>query len=134
MDETLKLKFKRHRTQITVADTTPVITEAYADLSAATIAKFQEIKGSKPVVLFKFVGGTAPTVTIRPFYIDACKDYTAAGIPTENILSWGDTIDIDNTCTRLELVAPYGSKLFIAVTSLTSVTSLDIYIGDGLTN
>lgn len=133
MNTAIDFKFKRHRAQVSSADSTPVTTEAYADLSAATLAKFQKIDGATPVLLLKWGGTGAKTATIRTFYIDEITDFSDAN-KKSNILTWGLSSNITSDYTRIALSCAVGSKIFVSVSSISADTTLDMFIADDTNN
>ncbi|MEA3272470.1 MAG: hypothetical protein U9P90_02275 [Patescibacteria group bacterium] len=136
MNPVIDLQFKRHRAQVTTADTSPVITEQWSDLSTATKAKFKKIEGKNPVLLFKFGGAQSiKEATVRIYAIDEINQETESPGIDLSILSWIDDITVTTDITRRQLnLAGLGSKIFVVVESLTSNTTLDIFIADDVSN
>ena len=131
-DMALEHQFKKHRAQVTAADTTPAITEAYADLSAGTKALFKQTLGYKAIVDVVMTG--TKTCTIRPFFITTAKaDFIVAGSADETYMTCGDDIAVTTDKTRIEIPTPLGSKMLIAVTVMAA-TTVDLYVSEGMTN
>jgi len=139
MAEHLQYKFRRHRAQVSAADTHPAVGDDYSDVNGVSglVAKFQKVHGANPVLLLDW-GGTqvTKTATLQVFCIDSCKDFISgsnqyAEDPAGNIISCAKAINVTPAETRIQLpLSGLGSQIFVAVTAIAADTTLDMFISD----
>jgi len=132
MGEIEKLDYRRHRAQVTTSDTTPALTEKYADLSAGTVALFKPYQGGTLHAKLIWTGAGARTATMRPYFIDSVDDTLGSGNGAKvNVLTKGSSFNIDDTMTEIKIPgAALGQSVLLVVTSLAANSALDIYCAD----
>ena len=124
----LLMKPVKHRAQVNAADASPAITEVWSDLSTATKNLFQKVEGRNPLLKLVFGGGGAKTATARIYLIDTVIDYENKDLSNTQILTWGDSFNIDTNITNIPLDDIKGSLMMVAVETIASNTTLDMYL------